>query len=102
MAENRLLNILKKKCCLCHESNEKKLFDFKIMQGPTHFMCVDCYEKEIKKENKDTDDIEGNEKNSDDNIIDDKKNIIKRKLFCKICYEEHIWIEDNEIVDKKI
>ena len=101
MAENRLLNILKKKCCLCHESNEKKLFDFKIMQGPTHFMCVDCYEKEIKKENKDTDDIEGNEKNSDDNIIDDKKNIIKRKLFCKICYEEHIWIEDNEIVDKK-
>ena len=64
-------------------------------------MCVNCYEKEIKKENKDTDDIEGKEKNSDDNIIDDKKNIIKRKLFCKICYEEHIWIEDNEIVDKK-
>ena len=98
MAEDRLLNILKKKCCLCHESNEQKLFDFKIMQGPTHFMCVDCYEKEIKKENNDE---KENEKNSDDNIINDKKSIIKRKLFCKICYEEHIWIEDNEIIDKK-
>ena len=68
------------------------------MQGPTHFMCVDCYEKEIKKENNDE---KENEKNSDDNIINDKKSIIKRKLFCKICYEEHIWIEDNEIIDKK-
>ena len=98
MAEDRLLNTLKKKCCLCLEANEQKLFDFKIMQGPTHFMCVDCYDKEIKKENNDE---KENEKNSDDNIINDKKSIIKRKLFCNICYEEHIWIEDNEIIDKK-
>ena len=98
MAEDRLLNVLKKKCCLCLESNEQKLFDFKIMQGPTHFMCVDCCEKEIKKENNDE---KENEKNSDDNIINDKKIIIKRKLFCNICYEEHIWIEDKEIIDKK-
>ena len=103
MAENRLLNVLKKKCCLCHESDDQKLFDFKIMQGPIHFMCVDCYDKERIKENRENmDDNDKNEKNSDDNIINDKKSIIKkRKLFCKICYEEHIWIEDNETEDKK-
>ena len=103
MAENRLLNVLKKKCCLCHESDDQKLFDFKIMQGPIHFMCVDCYDKERIKENREqTDDNDKNEKNSDDNIINDKKSIIKkRKLFCKICYEDHIWIEDNETEDKK-
>ena len=34
LAEDRLINLMKKKCCLCHESNEQKLFDFKVMQGP--------------------------------------------------------------------
>ena len=96
MAEDRLLNILKKKCCLCHESSEQKIFDFKIMQGPVHFMCIDCYEKEIKK---DSSEKEENEKNSEDKLED--KKVIKRKLFCKICYEEHIWLEDNDIIDKK-
>ena len=96
LAEDRLLNTLKKKCCLCHEANEQKIFDFKIMEGPVHFMCISCYDKEIKKDNNEKE----NEENSGDIIMNDKK-IIKRKLFCKICYEEHIWIEDNDIIDKK-
>ena len=98
LAEDRLMNIMKKKCCLCHESNEQRLFDFKIMQGPPHLMCLNCYEKEQKKESNIK---EENEKDSNDNIINNKNYIIKRKLFCKICYEEHIWIEDSDIVDKK-
>ena len=98
LAEDRLINIMKKKCCLCHESNEQKLFDFKIMQGPPHLMCLNCYDKEQKKESSIK---EENDKDSNDNIINNKKSIIKRKLFCKICYEEHVWIEDSDIVDKK-
>ena len=49
LAEDRLINLMKQKCCLCHESNEQKLFDFKVMQGPPHLMCLNCYEKEKKK-----------------------------------------------------
>ena len=98
LAEDRLLNLMKKKCCLCHESNEQKLFDFKIMQGPPHLMCLNCYEKEQKKESNIK---EENDKDSNDNIISSKNSIIKRKLFCKICYEEHIWIDDSDITDKK-
>ena len=31
-----------------------------------------------------------------------KKVLLKKEnYFCKICYEEHIWIEDNETEDKK-
>ena len=59
-------------------------------------MCISCYDKEIKKDNNEKE----NEENSGDIIMNDKK-VIKRKLFCKICYEEHIWIEDNDIIDKK-
>ena len=98
LAQERLLNIIKKKCCLCHESNEQKLLDFKILQGPPHLMCIECYDKERKKESITK---EENIKDSNDNIINDKKGIIKRKLFCKICYEDHIWIEDSDIADKK-
>ena len=100
LAEDRLKNILKKKCCLCLQTNEQKLFDFQIMEGPNHFMCINCYEKEQKKETNDKDE---NDKDSNDNIINNKnkKLVIKRKIACKICYEEHIWIEDDDIIDKK-
>ena len=70
------------------------------MEGPNHFMCINCYEKEQKKETNDKDE---NDKDSNDNIINNKnkKLVIKRKIACKICYEEHIWIEDDDIIDKK-
>ena len=94
MAEDRLLNIIQKKCCLCMENNTQKIFDFKILEGPMHFMCIKCHTKEMKNDcNENTRD------NSKDIILNNKKNN-KRKLFCKICYEDHFWIEDNDITEK--
>ena len=91
MAEDRLLNIIKKKCCLCLENNSKKLFDFKILVGSNHLMCFNCNNKEINDNSN-----ENTKDNSKDNIINNKKNN-NRKIFCKICYEEHHMIEEKII-----
>ena len=39
------------------------------MEGPNHFICINCYEKEQKKETNDKDE---NDKYSNDNIINNK------------------------------
>ena len=99
MAEDRLLNIIKKKCCLCHENNMQKLFDFKILDGPVHFMCVKCHEKEIKNSIS-YETTKYNTKDDSNDIIIDNKKCSKRKFFCKICYVDHYMIEDNDIINK--
>ena len=106
-AEDRLLKVIKKRCCLCKENNEYKIFEFKILDGPPHFKCINCHEKELKSEeniknktidNKNTinnNEINTNEYESNDTTIKDKP-VIKKKFFCKICFEEHTSIEDTE------
>ena len=106
-AEDRLLKVIKKRCCLCKENNEYKIFEFKILDGPPHFKCINCHEKELKSEeniknktfdNKNTinnNEIKTNEYESNDTTIKDKT-VIKKKFFCKICFEEHTSIEDSE------
>jgi hypothetical protein len=106
-AEDRLLKVIKKRCCLCKEKNEYKIFEFKILDGPPHFKCINCHEKELKNDenlknktvdNKNTinnNDIGTNEFESNDTTIKDKT-VIKKKFFCKICFEEHTSVEDSE------
>lgn len=106
-AEDRLLKVIKKRCCLCEENNEFKIFEFKILEGPPHFKCINCHEKELKSDenkrnktfdNKNTinnNDILTNEFESNDTTMKDKT-VIKKKFFCKICFEEHTSIEDSE------
>lgn len=106
-AEDRLQKVIKKRCCLCKEDNEYKIFEFKILDGPPHFKCINCHEKELKSDenirnktvdNKNTinnNDIGTNEYESNDTTIKDKT-VIKKKFFCKICFEEHTSIEDSE------
>lgn len=105
-AEDRLLKVIKKRCCLCEENNEFKIFEFKILDGPPHFKCINCHEKELKSDenkrnktfdNKNTinnNDILTNEFESNDTTMKDKTVI--KKFFCKICFEEHTSIEDSE------
>ena len=107
-AEDRLLKVIKKRCCLCKENNEYKIFEFKILDGPPHFKCINCHEKELKSEeniknktfdNKNTinnNDIGSNEFESHDKTTVKDKTIIKKKFFCKICFEEHTSVEDSE------
>ena len=105
-AEERLLKVIKKRCCLCGEKDPLKIFEFKIVDGPSHFMCINCHEKEFinedniqsNDENKNeiyNNDFETNEYESKDTSIKEKK-ILKKKIFCKICYEEHTALEDTE------
>lgn len=106
-AEERLLKVIKKRCCLCKENNEYKIFEFKILDGPPHFKCINCHEKELKSDenmkNKSFDnkniinnnDIATNDIESKDTTIKNK-NVIKKNFFCKICFEEHTSIEDTE------
>ena len=101
-AEERLLKIIKKRCCLCQEKDQLKIFEIKIVDGPPHFMCINCHEKEfniqnIDKNKKGIDNNFGlNEFESDVTMMKDK-NVTKKKIFCQICYEEHIIIQDNEV-----
>ena len=72
------------------------------MDGPPHFMCINCHEKEfniqnIDKNKKGIDNNFGlNEFESDVTMMKDK-NSTKKKIFCQICYEEHFIIQDNEV-----
>ena len=105
-AQERLLKIIKKRCFLCQENDEKKIFEFKILNGPTHFMCINCHEKELKNEDnnqikeKNKTDIDNDcglsDYTSNDTAI--KNNRVTKKYFCKICFEEHISIEEHESV----
>ena len=106
-AQDRLLKKIKNLCCLCNEDNKLKLLKIKIMDGPPHFICLNCYDElnneKVKPANEINNKKEINNDLSDyeskDTAIKDKdkdKNIIKKKIFCKICFEEHVSIEDNE------
>ena len=104
-AEERLLKVIKKRCCLCKEKDPLKIFEFKIVDGPPHFMCINCHEKELKNEEiiqnveRNKNEINNgfgiNEFESNDTAIKEK-NEIKKKFFCKICFKDHISIEDTE------
>ncbi len=106
-AEERLMEIIKKRCCLCKEKDQLKIFPIKIVDGPEHFMCINCHEKNYNIQN-----IDKNNKNIKDNdfglsdfesdvtIINDK-NVTKKKIFCQICFKDHVFIQDNEIEQKK-
>ena len=103
--EERLLKVIKKRCCLCKEKDPLKIFEFKIVDCPPHFMCINCHEKELKNEeiiqnvennkNEIKNDFDINEYESNDTAIKEK-NVIKKKFFCKICFEDHISVEDTE------
>ena len=105
-AEERLLEIIKKRCCLCEEKDPLKIFEIKIVDGPPHFMCINCHDKNynIQKIDKNKNGLDNDfglsDFESDVTIINDK-NVTKKKIFCKICYKDHITIQDNEIEQKK-
>jgi hypothetical protein len=105
-AEERLLEIIKKRCCLCEEKDPLKIFEIKIVDGPPHFMCINCHDKNynIQKIDKNKNGLENDfglsDFESDVTIINDK-NVTKKKIFCQICYKDHITIQDNEIEQKK-
>ena len=105
-AEDRLLEIIKKRCCLCNEEDPLKIFEIEIMDGPKHFMCINCHEKDLKSDDnlQNIDKLNKNgldndflsEFESDSTMNKDKKKT-KKKIFCQICFKEHITIQDNEI-----
>lgn len=111
-AEERLIKILKKRCCLCNETDSLKLIDIQIEDGPQHLMCINCHDKELKKDNN----IKNFEQNkfevksslgtndceSGENALKDKeKNMVRKKFSCKICFEEHSLIKDNILEHQK-
>ena len=102
-AEERLLKVIKKRCCLCQEKDQLKIFEIKIVDSPPHFMCINCHEKEfniqnIDKNKKGIDNNFGlNEFESDVTMMKDKNVTKKKKIFCQICYEKYINIQDNEV-----
>ena len=113
-SKKRLIEIINGRCCLCKEKDPLKIFKFAIVDGPFHFMCINCHEKELKKNDK-------SEKSEDNNNFTSKiqranNNYISskdltssdtglknnnfneeqnKKFFCKICFEEHIWSPNN-------
>ncbi len=102
-AEERLLKVLKKKCCICQEKDPLKIYELNIINGPPHYICLNCSEKLNNEENISYLDKNKNEINNN-NILSDyesndtalkEKNSTRKKFFCKICYEEHISIEEN-------
>ena len=102
-AEERLIKELKKRCCLCKEKDPLKIFKIEITNGPQHYICLKCNDKLNNEEN--IQDIQNIEKkneikndlsdyNSNDTAIKDK-NVTKKIIDCQICFEKHIFIEDN-------
>ena len=107
-AEERLLEMIKKRCCLCEEKNPLQMLMITIEEGPQHFICFPCHDKNFMIQNID--------KNNNKNIINNElglndfesdvtmineKNIMKKKIFCQICFRTHIFIQDNNIELKK-
>ena len=83
------------------------IISIKIVDGPEHFMCINCHEKNYNIQNidKNTKNIKDNDFGlsdfeSDVTIINDK-NVTKKKIFCQICFKDHVFIQDNEIEQKK-
>ena len=112
-AEERLIKILKTRCCICQEKDKLKLFEIKIINEAPHFICLNCYDKLSSEQKSQTIGNNKNEINNDLNLCDfesndtaikdnkenkenKEKNIIKKKFFCEICSESHISVEDNE------
>ena len=106
-AEERLIKILKTRCCICQEKDKLKLFEIKIINEAPHFICLNCYDKLSSEQKSQTIGNNKNEINNDLNLSDfesndtaikenKEKNIIKKKFFCEICSESHISVEDNE------
>jgi len=105
-AEDRLLEIIKKRCCLCNEEDPLKIFEIEIVDGPKHFMCINCHEKDLKNDDnfQNIDKLNKNGLDNDflsefesDSTMNKDKKITKKKIFCQICFKEHIIIQDNEI-----
>ena len=106
-AQNRLLKVLEKKsCCVCQESDPSQLFKLNIENGPSHIMCLNCYNKLYKNDKKDNLQIiekNKNEINNDNSSVYESNdtaikvtNSTKKTFFCKICYEQHsIIVEEN-------
>ncbi len=105
-AEDRLLEIIKKRCCLCNEEDPLKIFEIEIVDGPKHFMCINCHEKDLKNDDnfQNIDKLNKNGLDNDflsefesDSTMNKDKKITKKKIFCQICFKEHITKQDNEI-----
>ena len=102
-AEERLTKELKKRCCLCKEKDPLKIFKIEIINGPQHYICLECSDKlnneeniqdiqNIEKKNEIKNDLSDNDSN--DTALKDK-NVTKKIIDCQICFEKHIFIEDN-------
>ena len=103
-SEERLLKELRNRCCLCQKKDRDNLFEVKIIDRPPHMVCLNCDEVELSKK----EDLKISDKNEINNNFDltdhesndtaiKEKNVIKKRIFCKICYEEHICILNNKI-----
>ena len=103
-SEERLLKELKNRCCLCQKKDRDNLFEVKVVDEPPHMICLNCDEVELSKKedlkNFDKNEINNNfdltENESNDTALKEK-NYIKKRIFCKLCYEEHICIINNRI-----
>ena len=105
-AEERLIKVLKKRCCLCKEDDQLKIYKLDIKDGPPHYICLDCSDKLNKDENLQNSDKNKNEINNDflsdhesnDTAIKDKdkdKKVTKKKFYCQICYDYHVFEDNN-------
>ena len=103
-AEERLTKELKKRCCLCKEKDPLKIFKIEIENGPQHYICLKCNDKLNNEENNQIQDFQNIEKkneikndlsDSNDTALKDKNATKKIIIDCQICFEKHIFIEDN-------
>ena len=111
-AEERLIEKINERCCLCEENDPLKIFKFAIVDGPFHFMCIKCHEEELKKHDrieKNEDDSNFISKNSKVNNNNTSKDLTSsdsriknnfndeqnKKFSCKICFDDHIWSPNN-------
>ena len=96
-SEERLLKELKNRCCLCQKKDRDNLFEVKVVDEPPHMICLNCDEVELSKKedlkNFDKNEINNNfdltENESNDTALKEK-NYIKKRIFCKLCYEDII------------
>ena len=74
-----------------------------IINGPQHYICLKCSDKlnneeniqgiqNIEKKNQIKNDL--SDYDSNDTALKDK-NVTKKIIDCQICFEKHIFIEDN-------
>ena len=99
-ALQRLIGILEDKCCVCMVSKNKiEYFRIEVANSKPHFICMECYPKNIfiNDKNNNINKKYGNNINKNKNYHDLessnsslKDNDKDKKFFCNICNTDHI------------